>query len=160
MSTSASSPDLAAAPPSLGLDDLLCFAVYSTGLAFNRIYKPLLDRFGITYSQYLLLVALSARDDQTVSELGEQLFLESNTLTPLIKRLEAAGLVSRRRDMRDERVVRVSLSDQGRHIVDQAVECVPSEIGGAMGLSLEEMKALKDQIVQVRERLLGAGRKV
>ena len=80
------------------LDDFLCFGVYSTGLAFNRLYKPLLDRYGLTYPQYLVMVALARRDDQTVGELGGQLFLESNTLTPLIKRLEAAGLVTRQRD--------------------------------------------------------------
>lgn len=138
----------------LALDDFLCFAVYSAGLAFNRVYKPLLDRFGLTYSQYLLMVALAARDGQTVSELGEQLFLESNTLTPLIKRLEAAGLVSRRRDTQDERVVRVSLTEEGRRIIDEAGECVPAQVGAAAGLSLEEMMALKDQVVRVRDRLI------
>jgi len=94
------------------LDDFLCFGVYSTGLAFNRLYKPLLDRYGLTYPQYLVMVALARRDDQTVGELGGQLFLESNTLTPLIKRLEAAALVTRQRDTKDERVVRVAALNQ------------------------------------------------
>jgi len=94
------------APTGDPLDQFLCFSVYSAGLAFNRVYKPLLDPYGITYPQYLALVALSSKESQTVSELGERLHLESNTLTPLIKRLEAAGLVTRTRDKQDERVVR------------------------------------------------------
>lgn len=138
------------------LDGHLCFAVYSAGLAFNRVYKPLLDQFGLTYSQYLLLVALGGGDGQTVSELGEQLFLESNTLTPLIKRLETAGLVTRRRDMKDERVVRVSLTDEGRRIIDAASACVPAQIGAAAGISLEEIEALKDQVVRLRDQLLAS----
>ncbi|WP_371433089.1 MarR family winged helix-turn-helix transcriptional regulator [Novosphingobium sp.] len=111
----------------------LCFSVYAAGLAFNRLYKQVLDRFGLTYPQYLVLVALRQRDGRTVSELGEALFLESNTLTPLIKRLEAAGLVERRRDTRDERVVRVSLSDAGRALAID-IECVPPQIGEAIGI--------------------------
>lgn len=136
------------------LDAFLCFALYSAGLALNRAYKPLLDRYGLTYSQYLLLVALRAQEDQTVSELGEQLFLESNTLTPLIKRLEAAGLVRRRRDTKDERVVRVSLTDEGHRLIGEALACVPSQMGNAMGMPVEELIALKDQVVRLRDQLL------
>lgn len=136
------------------LDAFLCFAVYSAGLAINRAYKPLLDRYGLTYSQYLLMVALRARDGQAVSELGEQLFLESNTLTPLIKRLEAAGLVGRRRDTKDERVVRVSLTAEGQRLISEASDCVPAQIGTAMGLPLQDLMALKDQVVRLRDQLL------
>lgn len=150
-------PEENAAPP-LGLDDFLCFAVYSTGLAFNRVYKSLLDEFGLTYSQYLLLVALAGREGQTVSELGEQLYLESNTLTPLIKRLEAAGLVSRKRDTRDERVVRVSLTPAGSDIIHRARTCVPTQVGTAAGMGKDEMDALITQMAALRGKLLEAAR--
>ena len=93
----------AAASPALRLDNFLCFAVYTAGHAFNRLYKPLLEALGLTYPQYLAMVALWEKDDQTVGELGEKLFLESNTLTPLLKRLEGMGLVTRVRDKADER---------------------------------------------------------
>jgi DNA-binding MarR family transcriptional regulator len=136
----------------ISLDDFLCFAVYSTGLAFNRVYKPLLDRLGLTYSQYLVIVVLRDEDDQTVSALGEKLFLESNTLTPLIKRLEAAGLVTRRRDSVDERVVRVSLTEKGRGVAAEA-GCVPEEILAATGLPLEQLVDMRKGLTALRENL-------
>lgn len=135
-----------------GIDGLLCFAVYSTGLAFNRVYKPILDRLGLTYPQYLVMVALGERDGQTVGELGDQLFLESNTLTPLIKRLEAAGMVTRRRDTADERVVRVSLTAKGQSIVHEA-HCVPAEIFTATGLTLDQIRNIQGALVVLRENL-------
>lgn len=141
------------------LDQFLCFSVYAAGLAFNRVYKPLLDRYGITYPQYLAITALTARDGQTVSELGEQLFLESNTLTPLIKRLEAAGLVSRLRDTKDERVVRVSLTRAGRILADEAHACVPAEILAATGMDVAALGALNGQVAALGKALRGAGEK-
>src|SRR5438874_8124185 len=93
----------------LRFSDFLCFAVYSASHAFNRVYKPLLDELGLTYPQYLVMVLLWEQDDQTVGSLGEKLFLESSTLTPLLKRLEALGQVKRNRDQVDERQVRVRL---------------------------------------------------
>jgi DNA-binding MarR family transcriptional regulator len=144
-----------AAPTREALDDFLCFAVYSTGLAFSRAYRPLLDRLGLTYPQYLAIVALADRDDRTVGELGDLLFLDSNTLTPLIKRLESAGLVSRRRDSADERVVRVSLTAAGRAIVDQAA-CVPDAILQATGLPVEDLAALNRALVALRTNLRAA----
>ncbi|MBN8831865.1 MAG: MarR family transcriptional regulator [Sphingomonadales bacterium] len=138
------------------LDQFLCFSVYAAGLAFNRVYKPLLDRYGITYPQYLAIIALSARDGQKVSELGERLFLESNTLTPLIKRLEAAGLVSRRRDEHDERIVRVSLTDTGRALATEAQACIPAEILKASGLGENELRALNQQMTALGASLRGA----
>jgi MarR family transcriptional regulator, organic hydroperoxide resistance regulator len=110
----------------------LCFSIYAAGLAFNRLYKSVLDRWGLTYPQYLVMVALREGDDRSVGELGELLFLESNTLTPMLKRLEAAGLVERRRDCADERVVRIRLSPQGR-IVAQDLTCVPGDMLAAVG---------------------------
>ena len=112
------------APSDPKLDDFLCFAVYSASHAFNRLYKPLLDELGLTYPQYLVMVTLWERDDRTVGEIGERLFLESNTLTPLLKRMEAAGLVSRSRDPADERQVRLRLTAEGKGLVEKARKCL------------------------------------
>ncbi|EQB32211.1 MarR family winged helix-turn-helix transcriptional regulator [Sphingobium ummariense] len=134
------------------LDDMLCFAVYSTGLAFNRLYKRLLDQLGLTYPQYIAILALAQKDGQSVSELGDQLFLESNTLTPLIKRLEAAGLVSRRRDSADERVVRVDLTERGRALLAD-LQCVPEEVAKAAGITLDQLHAMQDGLAALRTNL-------
>src|SRR5260370_1538986 len=99
--------------------DLLCFAFYSTSHAFNRIYNPLLNELGLTYPQYLVMVSLWAKDDQTVGEVGETLFLESSTLTPLLKRLEAIGYLTRSRDLSDERQVRVQFTSAGRALPEK-----------------------------------------
>ncbi|MBL8642533.1 MAG: winged helix-turn-helix transcriptional regulator [Rhodospirillaceae bacterium] len=140
------------------LDGFLCFGVYSTGLAFNRVYKPLLDRLGLTYPQYIAIVALLEKDDQMVSELGEKLFLESNTLTPLIKRLESAGLVTRRRDSADERVVRVSLTDKGRAAAQES-NCISADILKATGLTLPELQELQKKLVRLRDTMTAASGK-
>src|SRR5215475_2721324 len=103
------------------LDDFLCFAVYAANLAFNRVYKPLLDELNLTYPQYLVLVALYDEDDQTVGGLGEKLFLDSSTLTPLLKRMEAIGYVTRQRDREDERQVRVRLTPRGRSVREKGI---------------------------------------
>lgn len=139
------------------LDQFLCFSVYAAGLAFNRVYKPLLDRYGITYPQYLAIVALSDRDGQKVSELGERLFLESNTLTPLIKRLETAGLVSRTRDTQDERVVRVSLTEHGRTVASEALACVPADVLQATGMSRNDLAQLNEAMTRLGTTLRQAG---
>ncbi|WP_363181617.1 MarR family winged helix-turn-helix transcriptional regulator [Sphingomonas quercus] len=139
-------------PDADALGGHLCFAVYSTGLAFNRVYKPILDRLGLTYPQYLAMVILRGEDGQTVGELGDQLFLDSSTLTPLIKRLEAAGLVTRRRDSEDERVVRVTLTDKGRAVAEEA-KCVPGEVLAATGRTPEQLGVLERAIVQLRDTL-------
>jgi len=134
------------------LSDFLCFAVYSASHAFNRLYKPLLDELGLTYPQYLVMVTLWERDDRTVGEIGEQLFLESNTLTPLLKRMEAAGLVSRRRDPADERQVRLRLTEDGKALLDKARR-VPPCVLEATGLTSEGARSLTDQIGALRTRL-------
>ncbi|WP_420138911.1 MarR family winged helix-turn-helix transcriptional regulator [Sphingomonas sp.] len=154
MKKSASSAG-AQGPADIGLDRFLCFAVYSTGLAFNRVYKPLLDRLDLTYPQYLAMVALWQEDGQTVSQLGEKLFLESNTLTPLIKRLEAAGYVNRRRDTKDERVVRVSLTDAGRALAQQAA-CLPEQILQATGVSEAQLGDMHAALTALRTNLQAA----
>lgn len=138
-------------------DRFLCFAAYSTSLAFNRLYKSVLDDLGLTYPQYLVIVALLHRDGQAVSELGDALFLESNTLTPLIKRLEAAGLVTRQRDSADERVVRVSLTAQGRGLADR-IACVPTDILKATGMSIEELGALQQGLMKLGDNLRASQR--
>ena len=109
-------------PPELLLDNQLCFALYSASLAMTKLYKPLLDALGLTYPQYLVMLSLWERDGLTVSELGERLFLDSGTLTPLLKRLEAAGLLVRLRDVQDERRVRITLTGQGRALRDRLVQ--------------------------------------
>ena len=134
------------------LDQSLCFAVYSAGLAFNRVYKPILDAMGITYPQYLVMMALWERDGQGVGELGDQLFLESNTLTPLIKRLEAAGFVTRERGTEDERQVRVSLTSAGREMLKEA-SCVPGQVLEASGMSVTQLKQLRDAVAGLRDNL-------
>ncbi len=138
------------------LNSLLCFTVYSAGHAFNKVYKPLLDELGLTYPQYLVMVALWAGDDQSVGELGEKLFLESSTLTPLLKRLEAEGLVSRRRDTADERVVRITLTDQGRALKSKATR-IPACILKATGMTITELRALGEQMAMLRRNLRQAG---
>jgi len=137
------------------LDHSLCFAVYSAGLAFNRVYKPILEPLGLTYPQYLVMVALWEAEGQSVSELGEHLFLESNTLTPLLKRLEGAGFVSRTRDKTDERQVRISLTDNGRGLLAEAA-CVPRQILEATGLTVEQLSQLQQSISSLRDNLRAA----
>jgi len=140
----------------LALDELLCFAVYSANNAFNRAYRPMLDRLGLTYPQYLVLVTLGDRDGQSVGEIGERLFLESNTLTPLLKRLEVAGLVERRRDPADERQVRVRLTERGRALGVEACQ-VSLGLGPLMPFAREEGEALRSTLAALRDAL-AAGR--
>ena len=137
------------------LPDFLCFAVYSTNLAFNRAYKPLFDELGLTYPQYAALVALNEEGDQTVSALGEKLFLESSTLTPMLKRLEASGYVTRRRDANDERQVRINLTERGRKLFDQAFEG-REKIIKATGLDPQEFVRLQRSLITLRDNLLAA----
>src|SRR6266481_2792033 len=136
----------------LRLVEFLCFAVYSASHAFNRVYKPLLDELGLTYPQYLAMVLLWEQDDQTVGSLGEKLFLESSTLTPVLKRLEALGHVKRTRDPDDERQVRVRLTERGRAIRKKARE-IPGCILEASNLKLDELMRLQGEIVALRSAL-------
>lgn len=140
----------------LSLDNQFCFAVYSAAHALNRAYKPLLDRLGITYPQYLVMLVLWDRDDRAVGEIGERLMLESSTLTPLLKRLEAAGLVSRRRNPDDERQVRIALTGKGRELRAEAV-AVPPAILDATGCDAAMLGRLKAELAMVRDRMLAAG---
>ncbi|MCV7432495.1 MarR family winged helix-turn-helix transcriptional regulator [Mycolicibacterium bacteremicum] len=138
-------------PPQLPpLSDFLCFAVYSANLAYGKAYKPILDKLGITYTQYLVIVALWEQDRQTVSGLGERLFLESNTLTPILKRLEAAGYLTRQRSTADERQVVVSLTDAGRALREQGLEM---DLVAATGLEPDELRAMQKGIATLRDNL-------
>lgn len=144
-----------AADSPLNLDDFLCFAVYSAGHAFNRVYKPLLDALGLTYPQYLAMVGLWAKDDQTVGELGARLALESSTLTPLLKRLEGMGLITRRRDTKDERQVRVALTPAGAALRRQA-EAIPDCVMRATGMSEDALRRLLADVSTLRANLEAA----
>lgn len=137
----------------LQLDNQLCFALYSTSLAMTKLYKPLLDELGLTYPQYLVMLVLWEKDGLMVSELGERLYLDSGTLTPLLKRLEAAGLVSRLRDVADERRVHITLSPAGRKLKVQAAK-IPGCILTASQCAIPELVALTQQVQALRERLL------
>jgi DNA-binding MarR family transcriptional regulator len=134
------------------LDDFLCFAIYSANLAMNRLNKPVLDALGLTYPQYIVLVALMEEDDQTVSALGNKLFLDSSTLTPLLKRMEAMGHLSRQRDPEDERQVRVRLTPQGRNVRERALP-FRGELVKAIGLSSAEFQRLREELVKLRTNL-------
>ena len=140
-------------PPLLA--NQLCFAVYSTAHAFTRFYKPMLDRLGLTYPQYLVMLVLWEQDGLSVSEIGERLFLDSGTLTPLLKRLEAAGLVKRTRSSQDERQVIVALTVQGEALKEQA-RGIPQAILAASECSMAELVTLRSEIVKLRDRLNAA----
>ena len=139
--------------PMLQLDNQLCFALYSTSLAMTKLYKPLLDELGLTYPQYLAMLVLWEKDGLMVSELGERLCLDSGTLTPLLKRLEASGLVSRLRDVADERRVHITLSPAGRKLKALAAK-IPGCILTASQCSIPELTTLTKQVQALRERLL------
>ena len=136
----------------LRLDNQLCFALYSASLAMTKLYKPLLDELGLTYPQYLALLVLWERDGVTVSELGERLSLDSGTLTPLLKRMEVAGLVSRLRDTADERRVLIRLTSAGRHLKVRAVG-IPGCVLQASQCDVTEALALTRQVQALRDRL-------
>ena len=136
----------------LRLDNQICFAVYSAAHAFNRVYKPLLDRLGLTYPQYLVMLALWERDGVPLKDIGERLFLDSGTLTPLLKRLEAAGMVKRSRSSEDERQVLIALTAQGQALKEKA-RAVPLSILDASSCSVAELSAVKNEIVALRDRL-------
>ena len=134
----------------LQLDHQLCFALYSASLAMTKLYKPLLAPLGLTYPQYLVMLVLWETDGLTVSQLGERLALDSGTLTPLLKRLEAAGLVQRLRDTADERRVLLQLTPQGRALKTRAL-AVPEAVACAAGCKLDELTALTARLKALRD---------
>ncbi|MGH6625236.1 MAG: MarR family winged helix-turn-helix transcriptional regulator [Burkholderiaceae bacterium] len=147
MATPKLTPDQA-----LLLDNQLCFALYSTSLAMTKLYKPLLDELGLTYPQYLAMLVLWERDGLMVSELGERLYLDSGTLTPLLKRMEASGLIARIRAVEDERRVHISLTAAGRKLKARAAK-IPGCILSASQCSIPELISLTQQMQALRQRL-------
>ena len=152
MSTTLTAPNNTSAQ--LQLDNQLCFALYSTSLAMTRLYKPLLAELGVTYPQYLALLVLWEHDSLSVSALGERLFLDSGTLTPLLKRLESSGLVSRLRAVDDERRVNITLTPAGHALKARAAQ-IPGCILSATQCSIPELVALTQQVQTLRQRLAG-----
>jgi DNA-binding MarR family transcriptional regulator len=139
------------APPSGSsprLDEQLCFALYAASRAVTSRYRPLLEELGLTYPQYLVMLVLWERGPLTIKELDEALHLDYGTLSPLLKRLEATGLVDRRRRRDDERSVRIELTDAGRAL-ERKAEKIPSEMAGAMGMEERELTALRKTIEQL-----------
>ncbi len=136
----------------LQLDNQVCFALYSTSLAMTRVYKPLLEALGLTYPQYLAMLVLWETDGLMVSELGDKLYLDSGTLTPLLKRMEASGLVTRVRAVQDERRVHISLTAKGRALKAQAA-AIPACIISASQCSIPELMALTQQVQALRDKL-------
>jgi MarR family transcriptional regulator, organic hydroperoxide resistance regulator len=137
------------------LEQQLCFAIYSTMHAVTKAYQPLLEKLGLTYPQYLAMLVLWEGGDVTVKELGDRLYLDSGTLTPLLKRLDAMGLVQRARDPKDERRVRVTLTDKSKALHREA-QSVPAQIMGAMGRPADELKAVRKELRRIRNALLAA----
>ena len=141
-----------AADAPLRLDNQICFAIYSTAHTFNRVYKPLLDRLALTYPQYLVMLVLWEKDGVPVKDIGERLLLDSGTLTPLLKRLEAAQLIKRTRSTQDERQVLIALTLQG-HALREKARAVPPSILAASACSIAELSAMKSGIIALRDRL-------
>jgi DNA-binding MarR family transcriptional regulator len=144
--------DFPPSPPALRLDNQVCFALYSASLAMTKLYKPQLDAIGLTYPQYLVMLVLWEQDGVTVSELGERLFLDSGTLTPLLKRLETQGHIARLRDVHDERRVRITLTADGRALRGQA-QAIPQCVLQKSQCSIAELTALTAELQQLRARL-------
>lgn len=137
-------------------ESMLCFDIYATHHAVGQVYQPLLSELGLTYPQYLVMVVLWEQDGLTVGELGARLDLASSTLTPLIKRLESQGLLERKRDARDERKVRIKLTDAGRALEHRARH-VPGCVAQAFGLTMEEFVHLHETLGKLRASLKATG---
>ncbi|EMI5378670.1 MarR family transcriptional regulator [Acinetobacter baumannii] len=136
----------------LKLENQLCFLIYSTNLALNQLYRKLLTPLGITYPQYLVMLVLWEKDEITVSEMGSKLFLESSTLTPILKKLEALQLLNRTRSKEDERQVIITLSEKGKKLKEQAVN-IPKHILEASSCDTATLLGLKDQLTQLRTNI-------
>jgi DNA-binding MarR family transcriptional regulator len=139
-------------PPSVALDDQLCFALYAASRAVTARYRPMLEELGLTYPQYLVMMLLWEQDHQTVGQLGSRLALDSGTLSPLLKRLTAAGLVTRHRRVEDERSVAIALTDAGRSLRDKSFR-ISEDMIGAIGFGTEEFDDLKQRLRLLTERV-------
>ena len=142
--------------PSVALDDQLCFALYAASRAVTARYRPMLDAIGLTYPQYLVMLLLWESDNQTVGQLGSRLALDSGTLSPLLKRLTAAGLVTRHRRVEDERSVSIALTDAGRGLQDKA-KAINGKMIDALGFDADEFDDLKARLRLLTERVNAVG---
>ena len=136
--------------PALPLDSQLCFSIYSASLAIQRVYKPMLDRLGVTYTQYLVLSTLWEKDGLTIGAIGERLALEPSTITPAVKRLEAAGFLARRRSTVDERLVEVYLAPKGTNLHPQTA-CLTDALLCHSGFDIPQMIDLNNRIQKLRQ---------
>ena len=141
-----------ATPKHLQLDQQLCFALYAASRSVTGLYRPLLEPLGLTYPQYLVMLVLWEQDGLTVRELGQRLQLDSGTLTPLLKRLQAAGLVNRQRRKADEREVDIRLTEAGLALREQASD-VPKCMARCLPLSLDQVQALRDELKRLTQHL-------
>lgn len=138
--------------PLLNLDYQMCFALYSSSLAMTKIYKPLLAQFGLTYPQYLVLLVLWEKDQITVNTLGERLFLDSGTLTPLLKRLEKLALITRKREAIDGRKVIITLTQLGHSLREGAAK-LPAIVSCNTGCTPPEIQKLNQELIKLRAHL-------
>jgi DNA-binding MarR family transcriptional regulator len=145
-----------APPPQLLLENQICFAVHATAHAFAQAYKPLLAPLNLTYPQYLVMLLLWEKDDRSVSELGAPLFLDSGTLSPLLKRLRAAGYVTRSSDPEDERVTRIALTPEGAALREKAA-AIPDAMRRAMGMDLGQLASVREQLKRLGLALRAVG---
>lgn len=136
----------------LRLDKQLCFAMYSTSLLMTKIYKPLLDQLGLTYPQYLVMLILWEKDGLALKDIGEQLHIDSGALTPVIKRMEAMGLLTRRRQPENERTLEICLTEAGWALRPAASQ-VNQSLGMKCGMAEPEINALRQQLTALRSRL-------
>ena len=136
----------------LKLDNQLCFSLYAASREIIKLYKPCLDKFNLTYTQYIAMLVLWEDEKSTVKEIGKRLHLDSGTLTPLLKKIEGMGLIKRYRDSNDDRVVIVELTEEGRSL-KQEITCVPKEMACRINLSRNEIEKLKDELDNLLEKL-------
>ncbi|MBA1230615.1 MarR family transcriptional regulator [Pseudomonas viridiflava] len=147
-----STPNASTECDSLLLDNQLCFALYSTSLMMTKVYKPLLQALGLTYPQYLAMMVLWEQDGLTVGDVSTRLLTDPGSLTPLLKRLEGEGFISRTRSKEDERVVLLHLTEQGRALQHKALT-VPGCILSASGLNMDQLRELQGQLLGLRKHL-------
>src|SRR3954452_1879037 len=142
----------------LSLDRQLCFALYSASRAMTAAYRPILTELNLTYPQYLVMLVLWEQERVTVGRLGERLQLDSGTLSPLLKRLEANGFVRRQRSSEDERLVDVTLTPAGRRL-ERKAQCIPEELLGSTGMTQQEVADLRDAVRDLTDALTASLRK-
>ncbi|WP_303918102.1 MarR family winged helix-turn-helix transcriptional regulator [Draconibacterium sediminis] len=135
----------------LKLKSQVCFPVYALSREIVNVYRPILEEIDLTYPQYLVMMVLWENEPQKVNEIGDKLNLDNGTITPLLKRMAAKGLISRKRNTKDERVVEISLTESGKQLQTKAAE-VPQKVVKAMGITAEDLMQLKDLVIKILNR--------